>query len=85
MPKIAIVTDSTADIPAALIEELNISVIPAILVIDGQDYLDGESITREEYYSKLPTLMPPPTTSAPASGMFAEVYDKLFKAGYERI
>lgn len=85
MSKIAIVTDSTADIPSALTEKLNISVVPALLVIDGQDYLDGQSITREEYYSQLPTLTPPPTTSAPSSGMFAEVYDRLLKSGYERI
>jgi DegV family protein with EDD domain len=85
MDKIAIVTDSTADIPTKMTEELNISVIPSILVIQGKEYLDGESITREEYYSQLPTLSPPPTTSAPSSGMFMETYEKLFDKGYEKI
>ena len=47
--------------------------------------LDGESITREEYYTQLPTLTPPPTTSAPFSGMFMETYQKLFEQGYQKI
>ncbi len=85
MSKIAIVTDSTGDIPAQTAEELNISVIPAILIIDGKEYLDGLSITREEYYAQLPELSPLPTTSAPSSGMFAEVYERLFQAGYDKI
>lgn len=85
MDRIAIVTDSTADIPSEISEELKISVIPNILVIKGKEYLDGKSITREEYYSQLPTLTPPPTTAAPSSGMFSEIYERLFKSGVQHI
>lgn len=85
MEKIAIVTDSTADIPTQIYDDLNIAVIPSILVIQGKEYLDGKSITREEYYTQLPTLTPPPTTSAPSSGMFHETYEKLIRQGYEKI
>jgi DegV family protein with EDD domain len=85
MKKIAIVTDSTADLPVKLREEFNIPVIPNILVIRGKEYLDGQSITREEYYNQLPTLTPPPTTSAPSSGMFLETYEKLFDQGVDQI
>ena len=85
MNKIAIVTDSTSDIPENLAQELGISVVPAILILDGREYLDGESITREEYYDRLPTFSPPPTTSAPSSGMFASMYQDLFQKGYDMI
>ena len=85
MSKIAVVTDSTSDIPAVIAEELGISIVPAILVINGQEYLDGETITREEYYTELPTLSPPPTTAAPSSGMFSRMYAELFQQGYEQI
>ncbi|MBN2045051.1 MAG: DegV family protein [Anaerolineales bacterium] len=85
MEKIAIVTDSTADIPSDLSQELNISVVPNILIIRGKQYLDGQSITREEYYTQLPTLSPPPTTAAPASGMFSKVYQQLFDSGVQKI
>jgi DegV family protein with EDD domain len=85
MNKIAIVTDSTSDIPESLAEELGISIVPAILILDGKEYLDGESITREEYYDRLPSFSPPPTTSAPSSGMFASMYQDLFQKGYDLI
>ena len=85
MNKIAIVTDSTSDIPEQQAKELGISIVPAILILEGREYLDGESITREEYYDQLPTLSPPPTTSAPSSGMFAEIYKDLFQKGYDLI
>ena len=47
MNKIAIVTDSTSDIPESLAQELGISIVPAILILDGKEHLHGETITRE--------------------------------------
>ncbi len=83
--KIGVVTDSTSDIPAYLAEELEISVIPTILVIDGKEYLDGIGITREEFYTRLPSMKTPPTTAAPSIGDFAKVYDLLFSQGCDSI
>ena len=85
MNKIAIVTDSTSDIPESLAQELGISIVPANLILDGKEHLDGETITREEYYDRLPTFSPPPTTSAPSSGMFGQMYQDLFQKGYDLI
>lgn len=83
--KIAIVTDSTADIPIDLANKYNISVIPAILVIDGKSYEDGEDISRMEFYEKLPSMAQSPTTAAPSSGTFQKCYDQLFQCGVEKI
>lgn len=83
--KIAIVTDSTADISDQEAEEHQITVVPAILVVEGKEYLDGKGMSREEYYEKMTTLNPPPTTSAPSSGMFADAYKKLFEQGFDHI
>ncbi len=83
--KIGVVTDSTSDIPAYLAEELEISVIPTILVIDGKEYLDGIGITREEFYTRLPSMKTPPTTAAPSIGDFAKVYDLLLSQGCDSI
>jgi len=82
---IGIVTDSTSDISAEEAETLNITVVPAIVVINGVEYLDGKGFSREDYYSQLPTISPPPTTAAPSSGMFAETYQKLLASGVEKI
>jgi DegV family protein with EDD domain len=83
--RIAIVTDSTSDISPDQAEEHNILVIPTILIINEKEYLDGEGITREEYYQQLPDLNPPPTTSAPSAGTFAEAYELRLGQGFDHI
>ena len=75
--KIAIVTDSTADIPRDVCSELNITVIPNIVIIDGESYRDDVDITREEFYRRLPEVHSPPTTSTGSLGTYQKVYDKL--------
>lgn len=83
--KIAVVTDSTADVSPAEARELNISVIPAILVIDGKEYQDGSGISREEFYNNLPGFNPPPTTAAPSIGMFTQIYQRLLDQNFDQI
>ena len=82
---IGIVTDSPSDIPADLAERYQIEVIPAILVIDGKEYVDGVDITREEFYRRLPGLRRPPTTAAPSPTDFAVHYQKLLSAGCKHV
>jgi DegV family protein with EDD domain len=83
--RIAIVTDSAADLPKSEIEKYNISIVPTILIINGKEEIDGESISREEYYNQIPTLNPAPTTAAPSSGEYSKVYQSLFNQGYDKI
>jgi len=81
----AVVTDSTADIPIDTAESLNISVIPAVLTLDGETYLDGLDISRAEFYRRMPDLRTPPTTAVPSVLVFEETYQRLFEIGVERI
>ena len=83
--KIGIVTDSTSDLPAYLIEEHNIKVVPTILILDGKEYADGTEITREELYKRLPSLVTPPTTAAPSIGNFTLPYETLLSQGCDHI
>jgi len=83
--KFGIVTDSTSDISAQEAQELNIEVVPAVLILNGQEYLDGQGLSREDYYNQLPTFTPPPTTASPSSGMFSKTYQKLFDSGVDQI
>jgi len=82
---IAIVTDSTSDIPSELAKQYHIHIVPAILVIDGKSYEDGIGITRKELYERLPHMDTPPTTATPSAGTFQKLYEKLFKDGYQSI
>lgn len=83
--KIGIVTDSTSDLPAYLVEEHNIQVVPTILILDGKEYADGIGITREEFYTRLPSYQTPPTTAAPSIGDFAAPYETLLSNGCDHI
>jgi DegV family protein with EDD domain len=83
--KLGIVTDSTSDLPAYLIEKHEIEVVPTILILEGKEYADGNGITREEFYTRLPSLRTPPTTAAPSIGDFASRYESLLTRGCEHI
>lgn len=79
--RIGLVSDSTSDIPPEVQSQYDIEVVPAIININGASFEDGHGITREEFYSSLPAMKPPPTTSAPSVGAFQVRYEKLFQAG----
>lgn len=83
--KLGIVTDSTADLPAYLVEQHEIKVVPTILVLEGKEYADGTGITCEEFYTRLPALQTPPTTAAPSIGDFATPYQSLLDSDCDHI
>ena len=83
--KKAIVTDSTSDIPQYLLEEYKIFQVPAILIIDGKATLDGLGISRDEFYTQLPAMRTAPTTAAPSSGSFQQLYQRIFHEGFTEI
>lgn len=75
--RVAIVTDSTADLPNDLAAARSISVVPLTLHFEGRTLLDGVDITPAEFYRQLPTATVHPTTSQPSPGRFAETYTRL--------
>lgn len=83
--KLGIVTDSTCDLPADLIQRFGIEVIPTILVIEGKQYADGAGISRNDFYARLPAMKIFPTTAAPSIGEFATRYLRLLEAGCDHI
>jgi DegV family protein with EDD domain len=74
---VAIVTDSTADLPPELTRSRAITVVPLTLNFDGQSLLDGVDIRPDEFYRRLHSATTHPTTSQPSPGTFAEVYSSL--------
>ena len=81
----AIVTDSTADVPSELAKFFHIYVIPAILMLGDQSFEDGNGITREEFYLRLPQMKKLPTTGTPAIGTFENVYQRILNQGFHHI
>ncbi|HSR26164.1 MAG TPA: DegV family protein, partial [Candidatus Eisenbacteria bacterium] len=74
---VAVVTDSTADLAPELVQERGITVVPLTVVLDDRDYLDGVDITADEFYARLAASGGAASTSQPAPGRFAEVYEHL--------
>lgn len=74
---VKIVTDSVADLPPQVVEELGITVIPVLIRFGDEVYRDGIDMTTEEFYQKLASSKILPNTSVPPPLTFAEAYDKL--------
>ena len=82
---IAIVTDSTSHVPLDLAAAQKITVIPAILVIDDKSVVDGEGISRKDFYEQLPSMKTLPTTAAPSSGTFENIYESRLSQGASQV
>jgi DegV family protein with EDD domain len=74
---VKIVTDSVADIPANIVDELGITVIPVLVRFGEEVYRDGIDITTDQFYQRLANSKFLPSSSVPAPVIFAETYDKL--------
>jgi DegV family protein with EDD domain len=83
--KVAIVTDSTADIPADLVKANHIEIVPNLIIMDGKSLIDNEEISRNEFYERLPHMKSLPTTATASSGAYQNLYDRLLKQGFDTI
>ena len=77
MPDVAIVTDSVADLPPQVVEELGIKVVPLVIRFGGDVYRDGVDLNSDQFYYRLKSSKALPATSVPPPVAYAEVYDKL--------
>ena len=74
---VKIVTDSVADLPPQVVNELGITVVPMNVRFGEEVYRDGIDLTAEQFYDRLVHSEVLPVTSVPSPGTFAEAYDKL--------
>jgi len=80
---VKIVTDSTSDITSDLAQKLGVTVVPLTVSFGHESFLDRVDITTDEFYRRLAKESTFPTTTQPAPGAFAEVYDRLAKESDE--
>lgn len=78
MEDIAIVTDTTSDIPKGLCNKYDISVLPLYVGYEGDLYLDGEEITNGQVYEKLKSGIKV-NTAGPSIGDFLNIYTDLIE------
>jgi len=74
---VKLVTDSLADIPPALAQELEIVQVPAVVRFGDHEYRDRVDLSAAEFYKRLVASETLPSTSQPATGVFQEMYENL--------
>lgn len=79
MNKIRIITDSASDIVSPA--EPNLTVLPLTVRFNDEEYLDGVTITHQQFYEKLVESDVLPTTSLVSPGDFEDAYKKALENG----
>jgi DegV family protein with EDD domain len=79
--RVAVVTDSACDLPAAMTEALGVTVVPLRLILGDETYLDGVTVTPHEFHAMLARSPLAPRTSQPPPADFREVYRALASHG----
>lgn len=74
---VQIVTDSGADIPKPVAEDLGITVVPLTVSFGNESFLDGIELPADQFYERLIQSEVMPTTSQPSVGSFADVYKEI--------
>jgi len=83
--KIAFVTDSTADFPDGVAERLGLYVIPIHILVDGNDFLHGVSVSNQEVIDHMKNKSDV-KTAPPIPGEYSDLYERLFtKEKYDKI
>ncbi|MCL1886072.1 MAG: DegV family protein [Dehalococcoidia bacterium] len=76
---VKIVTDSTSDIPAEIARELDITVVPLLVLFGQESFKDRVDITTDEFYNRLAQGNILPTTTQPHPSVFVDTYQELLK------
>ena len=85
MSKVAVVTDSTTYLPAEIIEQYSIHVLPLTLNLEGKEYRDGVDISATEFYKRMEKTESVPTTSQVNTLSFEQTFGELLDEGYDII
>lgn len=78
-----LVTDSTADIPKHIQQELNIAVVPLSVTFGDETFLDSVDITPQQFVDRLRTVDKLPSTAQPTAEQFAAEFQKGIDAGLD--
>lgn len=74
---IALVADSTSDLPEEIIDKYQINIVPINMIVAGNSYLDGITLKADEFYRLLDQTDEVPSTSQPAPATFVNLYSQL--------
>jgi DegV family protein with EDD domain len=82
---VKIVTDSSCDLPDALVKELGIEVVPLKFRFGDEELVDRVDLSSSEFWARCSTSAELPSTAAPAPGAFEEVFRAAAAGGAEGV
>lgn len=85
MGRVAVVTDSTCDLPYELVESLGLRVVPLTVAFGDDDYIAGVTLRTDEFFEMLLASDTPPTTSQPTQAWFDEAYADCADEGVDAV
>ncbi len=80
---IAVVTDSSSDLPADIARDLGITVVPVGINFGDRAYADGQTIMVDQFYGMLQQESAHPTTTPPPAATYQHVYSSLIGQGFD--
>jgi DegV family protein with EDD domain len=81
--RIALITDSSCDLPDDIIKENDIRILPLKIVYPNEEYRDRVDIEPETVYARMPAEIP--RTSMPSAGEVVELLEKLKAEGFREV
>jgi len=85
MARIRVVTDSACDLSAELAAARNLTVVPLSIRFGSEEFVDGSTLTTEEFWSRCAASSVLPETSAPSPGAFQEAFLAAQAEGYDGV
>lgn len=81
--KIALLVDSGTDVPAEIMSQYGMYMLPLQIIYKDRTYTDKVDITAEEIYQRLPQEIP--STSLPDGETISKIFDQIKADGYEKV
>lgn len=85
MSKIAILTETTADLTDRQKLMPHLYQIPLYILFGKESYKENIDISHQEYYHRIEEINYLPTTSQPTPGDFRSKYEEILNEGYDEI
>ncbi|MEA2901598.1 MAG: fatty acid kinase fatty acid binding subunit [Actinomycetota bacterium] len=81
MAVVRVVTDSSCDLPADVVREHNITVVPLSIRFGEEEFVDGRDLTPSAFWAKSAASAVLPSTAAPSPGAFEQAFRDAAAAG----
>jgi DegV family protein with EDD domain len=85
MARVRVVTDSACDLTPALAKETNVTVVPLSIRFGAEEFIDGSTLSADEFWARCAASEVLPETSAPSPGAFQEAFLGAAADGYDGV